>query len=347
MYFVGIDVSKKDFHCSLGFSSQGESLKTIRSGTFSNNLSGFKKLDTWLNETIEKKGSFPLRLLMEATGVYYENLALYLHKQGFYASVILPNKAKKYMEAIGLKSKNDKIDAKGLSRMCSEQKLEKWEPLDGYYYELRALTRHYQSLQEQITAFNNCLEASKHGMYVINSVIQSDEKIIKLLTTQLEVIRNAIDNHIASNSVVASKVEKIINIKGVSVLTIAVIIAETNGFFLFKNSRQLASYTGYDVVENQSGQRTGRTKISKKGNVRIRRCLHMPALCVVKYEPKFRTFYERLATRHTSKMKSYVAVQKKLLTIIYALWKKDEAYLSEYEGVSLSYKNNKVLEVKT
>jgi hypothetical protein len=34
-------------------------------------------------------------------------------------SIILPNKAKHYLISLGLKSKNDSIDAKGLS---------KWEP---------------------------------------------------------------------------------------------------------------------------------------------------------------------------------------------------------------------------
>ena len=50
----------------------------------------------------------------------------------------------------------------------------------------------------------------------------------------------------------------------------------------FANQRQLVSYAagppgGYDVVENQSGNRSGKTRISKKGNSRIRRILHLPA----------------------------------------------------------------------
>jgi transposase len=51
------------------------------------------------------------------------------------------------------------------------------------------------------------------------------------------------------------------------------VIAETNGFTLFENSKQLVSYAGYDVVENQSGKRVGKTSISKKGNYRIRRII--------------------------------------------------------------------------
>lgn len=70
-------------------------------------------------------------------------------------------------------------------------------------------------------------------------------------------------------------------------MSVVTVIAETNGFALIKNQRQLVSYAGYDVVENQSGKRAGKTKISKKGNSHIRRILHMPALNAVRYEVLF------------------------------------------------------------
>jgi transposase len=110
-------------------------------------------------------------------------------------------------------------------------------------------------------------------------------------------------------------------------LSFAVIAAETNGFILFENAAGLVSYAGYDVVENQSGNHNGRTRISKKGNSRIRRILHMPALCAVRDDqPQFKNLYERVYDRTKIKMKGYVAVQKKLLVMMYYLWKKNERY---------------------
>jgi transposase len=48
---------------------------------------------------------------MEATGVYHENCALYFSERKYNTSIILPNKAKHYLISLGLKSKNDSIDA--------------------------------------------------------------------------------------------------------------------------------------------------------------------------------------------------------------------------------------------
>jgi len=78
-------------------------------------------------------------------------------------------------------------------------------------------------------------------------------------------------------------------------MTVATEIAETNGFTLFNNMRQLTSFAGYDIVEKQSGKTSGKTRISKRGNSHIRRALHMPSFCAVKHDPqKFGLFYERV-----------------------------------------------------
>ena len=329
---LGIDISKKDFHACLSFAPESQPAKIIRTGTFLNTVDGFGKLEKWIAESLKKIPENVLHIVMEATGVYYENCALYLHKKGYKVHVVLPNKSKKYIESIGFKSKTDKSDSKGLSRMGLEQQLVLWEPMEGYYYELRSLTRHYQSVQETITAVLNQQEAISSGMYENKKVIKSLAKIKITLKKELENIKVAISNHISSNEEVDLKVNYITKIKGIGELSVAVTIAETNGFSLFTNSKQLVSYAGYDVVENQSGARVGKTKISKKGNSKIRRALHLPALNVVRYnEPVFRNFYMRNLERHGIKMKSYVAVQKKLLTTIFHLWKKNEAFISNYE----------------
>ena len=100
---------------------------------------------------------------------------------------------------------------------------------------------------------------------------------------------------------------------------------------LITSQSQLTSYAGYDVVENQSGSRAGKTRISKRGNSHIRHALHFPSLNVVRYElDVFSNLYERVYEATKIKMKGYVAVQRKLLCTVYALWKKNEAFDPKY-----------------
>lgn len=325
-YSLGIDVSKNEFHACLSVIDLTQQVKVKASRKFVNQRQGFSDLKIWINKH-RKESHIPLCITMEATGVYFEACALFMFKAGYEVSVVLPNKAKQYLKAIGLKTKNDKIDAAGLARMGAEQCLDKWEPLDDFFYNLRALTRHHQSLQELKTNIQNQLHADLHSIYGNKAVIKQLKKLIDTLDKQIEETNSAINRHLSSKPEVVEKVNHIKAIKGVGVLTISTILAETNGFALFKNIPQLVSYSGYDVEENQSGKHNGKTRISKKGNSRIRRVLHLPAFSLVRYDVgTFKSFYERILAKHNQKMKAYIAVQRKLLILIYTLWKKNEEY---------------------
>jgi transposase len=331
-YALGIDVSSKELECCISTIDHQQVVKVKATSAFFNTPDGFKKLTQWVTKHHKGVG-VPLVAVMEATGVYYEGCAYYLHQKGYTLSVVLPNKAKKYMQALGLKSKNDKIDAKGLSRMAAEQALAKWQPMSTFYFTLRAYTRQLQNLQETKTSISNQLHASQAGMYEIKEVVRQLHDLIKTIESKIAKMELAIANHLASDTDVADKLSKMSSIKGVGIMTVAVLLAETNGFALIENSSQLVSYAGYDVVENTSGKKIGKTKISKHGNSRIRRILHMPALNMVRYQvTPFFELYERTLSRHHIKMKSYVAIQKKLLVMLYALWKRGEFFNSNAEG---------------
>lgn len=325
-FSVGLDISAKKFHACISTIDQQQVVKVVATSNFGNNLKGFQLLHTWIKKHHASK-NVPLVIVMEATGVYYEACALFLFKKAYSVSVILPNKAKKYLQSTGIKTKNDKVDAKGLSRMAAEQALPFWQPLNEFFFTLRSMTRQLQSLQEMKTGLTNQLLAFEVSIYQSSIVIKQLKEMVKTVEKQITAMSEAIENHLLSDEQVAVKVKQMCSIKGVGVATVAVVLAETNGFYLFENISQLISYTGYDVTQNQSGIKEGRTRISKRGNHRIRRTLHLPAFNMVRYKiPRFIELFERTYAKHHIKMKSYVAVQKRLLIILYTLWKKNESF---------------------
>lgn len=334
-YAVGIDASLEQMDVCLLEVNLMQETKIKATHKFANTTADHKELSYWLKKRC--KESVPIELLMEATGVYYERMAIFLVDEKYAVSVVLPNRARKYMQAMGLKSKNDRIDAKGLALMCSREKCIPWQPISKYYHGLRELTRHHESLQKQKTSVNNQLHAISHSAYDSKEVSKQLRSTRALLDKQLVQTVHLIKECVNSNAEVKHRVANLCKIKGVDVLTVATVIAETNGFALIKNAGQLVSYAGYDVIENQSGKHRGKTRISKKGNSHIRRALHMPALNVVRWEPHpFGNLYERVFERSKIKMVGYVAVQKKLLIIIYALWGKNEPFDSNYGKMDTS-----------
>src|ERR1700738_3885604 len=105
---LGIDVGAKSIRCSLCSIDITQKVKVKGSRKFNNTASGLQELLLWIRKHY-KDGEIPLSIAMEATGVYYERCALLLQKEGFRVSVVLPTRAKRYLQALGLKSKNDKI----------------------------------------------------------------------------------------------------------------------------------------------------------------------------------------------------------------------------------------------
>ena len=97
-------------------------------------------------------------------------------------------------------------------------------------------------------------------------------------------------------------------------MTAVIILAETNGFELIRNKKQLTSYAGLDVKEKQSGTSIkGKPKISKKGNRSIRKAMHFPSLVAVKWDENFKELYARLVSKHGIKMKALVSIQRKTI----------------------------------
>jgi transposase len=338
---IGIDMGAKTFRCCLCSIDNSQKVKVKASRKFNNTAGGLQELLTWIRKHYKDQQA-PLSIAMEATGVYYEQCALLLQKESFRVSVILPTKAKRYLQALGLKSKNDKIDAEGLARMGAEQQLAEWSAASPVIYSLRLLTRQHEDMQKSITSFGNQLHAVEHGMYRFGDIEKTYNETIASLQQLLKQVENAISETIKHNEVLKQKVEMLCSIKGVGEHTAATIIAETNGFALFENQKQLESYAGYDVIENQSGDRIGRTKISKKGNSHIRRILHMASLNVVAYNVKpFVDLYERVHPKTNLKMKGYVAVQRKLLVMLYTLYKKNEKFDPQYKPKTIREKELK------
>jgi transposase len=134
------------------------------------------------------------------------------------------------------------------------------------------------------------------------------------LNGQEKAIKDDIKKIVNNDEILKNDIKNICTIPGVGDLTAVIALAETNGFELIKNSKQLVSYAGLDVKEKQSGTSVkGKSKISKKGNKNLRKAMHMPSLSAVKYIQPHREMYIRMVGRSGIKMQALVAVQRKIL----------------------------------
>ncbi len=297
---------------------------------FTNTTKGFEEFYQWCKKYLQK--DILMHFTMEATGVYYESLAYFLVEKGENVSVMLPNTVKKFGESLNVKSKTDRIDAKILGQMGVERKLPIWSVTTKIFRDLKTLTRERQSLVEMRTAVKNQLHAENHTAYPLKTMITRIKNHIKYLNMQIAGIEKEIANKVEKDNVVAEKIKKIVTIPGIGFKTIVTVVAETQGFANFTSTRQLSSFAGYDIQMRDSGKFKGKTRISKKGNSHIRRAMYMPSISTKKHSETYKNFYERLNKRKQNGLVTGTAVQRKLLGLIYTLWKNDTVYIENYQA---------------
>jgi len=321
---VGIDISKKDFAVAFMYLLDNQTTKIKGTRKFWNNETGFTEFLNWCNK-FQLEG-IPIHFTMEATGVYYERLAYFLSQDNFVVHVVLPNMAKKFAQSYNQKIKTDKADSKVLAIMGIERNLRVWKPSSVVYRKLRILTRERELLIVERTRIKNQLHAQEYSFTTARTTIIRMKGRIKYINKQIEKIEKELRNESQKDQFVWNKIEKIVSIPGVSFITAITIIAETQGFVNIRNIKQLVSYAGYDVSIKESGKWKGKSRISKKGNSHIRRALYMPAITSVRYSGHFSQFYNRINKNKVSTMIGATAVQRKLLALIYTLWKNDAFY---------------------
>jgi len=335
----GIDVSMDTFDARYGSIDFNQNFSLTKSQSFKNSLAGYKKFLKWalINKLSD---SLPFAFVMEATGVYYENLAHFLFNNKHQLAVVLPNKIRNFAKSLENKSKTDPIDSATITRFALERKQSLWKPPNPQIKVIRELTREYHSIKKISTEIKNQIHAKKHAFSSDKDAIKRKRNIIALFDRQSKHIVKQIKDIIKNIPNLQQKIDNLDTIKGIGFITIVTVFAETNGFDITSSAKQLTSYAGLDVVLNNSGKRIGKTSISKKGNKFIRKALFMPALSAARVNHNLKELYNRLVSKGKNKKLALIAVARKLLILIFSIWKNNTVYIPNYQLSKMKHLKN-------
>lgn len=326
---AGIDVAQDELVVQLGRMYDDWTPELYASKTFTNTAKGFGAFVTWANKLTNAE--VPVRYVMEATGVYHESLAYYLDETGYELSIVLPNKISNYMRTLEKKTITDSSAAEAIALFGLERKLDRWTRPKGIYKQIKQLSRERGQLIEMKTICKNQLHAEQAEAEPNKKSIARVKKRIEVLEKQEKEIEAELRTFIETDPEVRKVVVLLCSISGIGLLTAAAVLGETNGFDLIRNKRQLVSYAGLDVKEKQSGTSVkGKPTISKKGNKYLRKAMHLPALAAIRHDERYKAIFVRLVSKHGIKMKAAVAVQRKLLEMMFTVFKKQEKYDKDY-----------------
>lgn len=319
-FHLGIDVSKAKLDCSLRLANG-----KFRSKVVTNNDKGFKELSDWLL----KHEATDVHICMEATGIYWEAVAIYLAHQGLLVSVLNPAQIKAFGQSHLVRGKTDQIDAQVIASFCFERKPEAWQPPPQSELALRALILRLESLQNMRTQETNRLEVAREA-------VQTDiVKHIEELDVHIKTLEKEINNHIDSDPDLKDKYGLLESVPGLGPRTISTMLSFGFGSQRFENARQAAAYAGLDPRQYRSGTSVqGKPRMSKMGNAHLRKSLYMPAMTTLYRTDWGKIFRARLLSAGKAPKLIIGAMMRKLIHVAFGVMKSGKPFDATLHGLT-------------
>lgn len=312
---IGVDVSKDTIDL---FGEQVGHKKV------DNNKKGFK-------ETLKMYGTEVL-FVMESTGSYHHQFALFLYQQGVEVCVVNPLSVKRFIQMKLCRNKTDKSDAKMIRLYGEYEQPKLWEPPE-YYVEM------CMALQGVISKYLRERTSLKNKLHSLNSkgikkglVIQSLKLSINRMTKEVEKLEQEKERLINENE--PKLLTNLQSIPGVGKKTALLLISGTSGFKRFENYRQVIAFVGLSPMEYSSGTSVKKqSRISKTGNSQIRNHLFLCAFTACDANPQCKALYTRIIAKGKSKKLALIAVCNKLIKQSFAIAKSGIPYDPTYRSI--------------
>ena len=321
MQSIGIDVSKKKLDIAW---LQDPDNEKVKPKVFPNDSKGFQALDRWIQTHVKMQPS-QVRVVMEATGIYHENLAYALHDKGYIVCVVNPAQIHDFRKSLAIRHKNDRKDSCAIVKFAHAIAPLAWVPEPTEIRLLKALLARIEALEADIQREENRLEKAL-STETSDIVITSITSVISMLNAERQKLEQQIDDHFDQYPDLKKDRALLETIPGigpvVSRMMVSVIRSRT-----FDNARQCAAFAGLIPVCYESGSSVrGRPRLSKAGNPLIRKKLYMAAIVASQFNPDTKSLYQRMVKAGKKPMSALGAVMRKLVHICFGVLKNQTKY---------------------
>jgi len=269
-----------------------------------------------------------VRVCMESTGLYGLDLALALSGQeGIEVMVANPRAVRHFAHALMQRSKNDRIDTGVLEQFAVHMPFKPWQRPSAAMLGLHAIARRLRELVQIQTAEKNRQHAAGLSA-AIPAVVRRDlARSLRAQQRAIERLTRQARKLIAQDPQLTERFALLDSVPGIGETSAVQLLGELGALAPDLDARQWVAYAGLDPREYSSGSSLHKKpRISKAGNRYLRHALFMPALVAVQHDPHLRAFYQHLLAKGKVKMQALVAVMRKLLHALHAMFRTHQPY---------------------
>lgn len=314
--FAGIDIAAKSFDLVIRRKGKNSAVERFNQ-TPEGHTKAVRKLATLS----------PERVVMEATGIYFLDLALRLHEAELKVSVINPKSFHRFAELKLNGTKTDAIDSALLAEYGERIDPRLWTPPAAEHLALRDIGRQVNWLIHARTQAKNRLHALRASKGTPALLVEDEQEGVEWLDCRINRLSQAAKELILQSESLEKPWQNMLAAKGVGEASAIAILAELSVLPEQMKSPQVSRHAGLDVRLTQSGTSVNKPgRLHKAGNAYLRSALFMPAMCAVQHQPETKAFYESLLARGKKKRQAQCAVMRKYLTGLWACIKTDTPF---------------------
>jgi transposase len=254
------------------------------------------------------------RIGMESTGEYHELLAQLASARGLSVFVLNPRDLRHYARAVGLRGKTDRVDAQLIARYIAREcgRLTPWVAPTPEQRQIARLLKRRAHISRTRAALCQSLKHEKALARELATLKRQFDAVLAKLDAKLAKL-------VAASPRRDTICQQLSSIYGFGPLLgsyLAALFERVN----FRNINAFVAFTGYDPKPNDSGQKIGRRRLSKRGPAELRRLLFLAAMNWSKSKHG-RPLYEHYRQRGLSTTAALVVLARKLARIAFALHK--------------------------
>ena len=294
--FVGIDVSSKNLDVA--------TRPTNNPRRVSNDAEGHLAIV----ETLRGQAAL---VVLEPTGGYERPLVAALVEAKIPVAVVNARQIRDFAKSRGKLAKTDKIDAQMIAAFAEANRPEPREIPDEETRGLEALVNRRRQLVDM-----RATEMARRDL-ASKIVRPSIEKVIKLLSDQIDDVDSDIGTRIKKNSVWRANDALLQSPKGVGPVlsrTLMALVPELGKL----DRKKIAALVGVAPFNNDSGTKRGR-RSCWGGRAAVRSVLYMATVVAVTHNPVIAATYKRLRGQGKLVKVALVACMRKLLTMLNAM----------------------------
>lgn len=254
------------------------------------------------------------RIGLESTSSYHELLADLAHAHGLSVYVLNPRDTRHYAKGVGARAKTDRVDAQIIARYLAREyaQLHPYQPPTADQRRIDQLLKRRAKLSAIRGTLRQSLKDLEGCGAEVKAVFAKFDTLIRKIDLTLARLSAACPERFHTQQ----RLQSVVGIGPLVSISLANLLQRVP----FRNADAFVAFLGYDTRPEDSGQKRGRRRLSKRGPAELRRLLFNAAMSANRCQP-WQPLYQHYRDKGLSSTAALCIIARKIARTAWSVFR--------------------------